>query len=129
MAEIGRVQSTVSMLSRLSMRAVFCLFLSCNTFMPGPRACVSGWTGRLAALGASANVHKLGGVWHFLDGWFCSSTDRAAEACSDSVCVEMRGILGAVFLAIFGGLGSVREEELGLQARWVVLPQSPPPHV
>lgn len=70
-----------------------------------------------------------GGVWHFLDGWFCSSTDRAAEACSDSVCVEMRGILGAVFLAIFGGLGSVREEELGLQARWVVLPQSPPPHV
>lgn len=68
MAEIGRVQSTVSVLSRLSMRAVFCLFLSCNTFMPGPRACVSGWTGQLAALGASANVHKLG--WGLaLPGW------------------------------------------------------------
>lgn len=34
-----------------------------------------------------------------------------------------------MFLAIFGGLGSVREGELGLQAGWVVLPPSPPPHV
>ena len=70
-----------------------------------------------------------GGVGRSLDGWFCSRTDRAAERCSDSVCVEMRGILCAVFLAIFGGLGSVREGELGLQAEWVVLPLSPPPHV
>ena len=44
-----------------------------------------------------------GGVGRFLDGWFCSRTDRAAETCSDSVCVEMRGILCAVSLAMLGG--------------------------
>lgn len=30
-------------------------------------------------------------------------------------------------LGYLWGLGSVREGELGLQAGWVVLPQSPPP--
>lgn len=75
MAEIGGVQSTVGVLSHLSMRAVFWLFLSCNTFMPGPRARLSGWTGQPAAPGASADVHELG--WgQALPGWLVLLQDR-----------------------------------------------------